>query len=299
MPTVNENYPKQSAGNVSDLQLKAMAIQQYETDKQEQPSSTGGHKFPTEIIELPSKGLFYPKDNPLSSGKIEMKYMTAREEDILTTPSLIKQGVVLDRLFQSLIVGNGEGQKINYGDLLTGDKNAILIAARILGYGKDYEIRIQSPSGEEQTEQVDLSTLEHKQIDESLITPHENCFKLTLPISKRNIEIKLLTHDDEKYIDNAIKDAKKYNRLRGVDSNITIRLRRMILSVDGNSDSAHITDFIENYFLARDVQYVREFMNKVQPDMDLNMIFIDQSTGDEFEVTLPIGLDFFWPGARV
>ena len=99
MPTVNENYPKQPAGNVSDLQLKAMAIQQYETDKQEQPSSTGGHKFPTEIIELPSKGLFYPKDNPLSSGKIEMKYMTAREEDILTTPSLIKQGVVLDRFF--------------------------------------------------------------------------------------------------------------------------------------------------------------------------------------------------------
>lgn len=263
------------------------------------PQEAPKYLFPTETIDLPSKGLVYPEGHPLSSGKIEMKYMTAREEDILTTPSLIKQGVVLDRLFQSLIVGNGEGQKINYGDLLTGDKNAILIAARILGYGKDYEIRIQSPSGEEQTEQVDLSTLEHKQIDESLITPHENCFKLTLPISKRNIEIKLLTHDDEKYIDNAIKDAKKYNRLRGVDSNITIRLRRMILSVDGNSDSAHITDFIENYFLARDVQYVREFMNKVQPDMDLNMIFIDQSTGDEFEVTLPIGLDFFWPGARV
>jgi hypothetical protein len=294
MPTVNDEY---KGTNVSDLQLKAMAIQQYEAQKTE--DTVTAHKFPTEIIELPSKGLLYPADNPLSSGKVEMKYMTAREEDILTTPSLIKQGVVLDRLFQSLIIGNGEGKKINYGDLLAGDKNAIMIAARVLGYGKDYEIKIQSPSGEEQTETIDLSAIENKQIDESLITPGENKFKLTLPISKRTVEIKLLSHSDEKYIEEATKNAKKYNRLRGIDSNVTVRLQRMIVSVDGNTDPAYIMDFIENYFLSRDVQYVREFLNKVQPDVDLTMTFTDQGTGEEFEMQLPIGLDFFWPGARV
>ena len=90
-------------------------------------------KFPTEVIDLPSKGVLYPKDNPLSSGKIEMKYMTAREEDILTNQNYIKNGTVIDELLKALIVS-----KINYNDLITGDKNAIMLAARVLGYGKDY-----------------------------------------------------------------------------------------------------------------------------------------------------------------
>jgi hypothetical protein len=96
-------------------------------------------KFPTEIVELPSKGLIYPKDNPLSSGKIEMKYMTAREEDILTNQNYIAKGIVLDKLLESLIVS-----KINYNDIIIGDKNALLIASRILGYGKEYKFRAYS-----------------------------------------------------------------------------------------------------------------------------------------------------------
>ena len=99
------------------------------------------NNFPTEIIELPSKGLPYAEDNSLSSGKIEMKYMTAKEEDILTTQSYITQGIVLDKLFKALIVSNGEGKPVKYNDLLVGDKNAIMIAARVLGYGKDYTIK--------------------------------------------------------------------------------------------------------------------------------------------------------------
>ena len=90
--------------------------------------------IPTEIVDLPSKGLLYPKDNPLSSGKIEMKYMTAKEEDILTNQNFIKSGVVIDKLLQSLIIS-----KINYNDLLIGDKNAIMLASRILSYGANYE----------------------------------------------------------------------------------------------------------------------------------------------------------------
>jgi hypothetical protein len=93
-------------------------------------------KFPTEEVELPSKGLIYPKDNPLSSGKIEMKYMTAKEEDILTNQNYIKQGIVIDKLLKSLIIS-----KVNYDDMIVGDKNAVLIAARILGYGKDYDFQ--------------------------------------------------------------------------------------------------------------------------------------------------------------
>jgi hypothetical protein len=92
-------------------------------------------KFPTEEIELPSKGLVYPNDNPLSSGKVEMKYMTAKEEDILTNQAYIRKGTVLDKLLKSLIID----KKINIDDLIVGDKNSLLIASRILGYGKEYK----------------------------------------------------------------------------------------------------------------------------------------------------------------
>jgi hypothetical protein len=303
MATVNDEYQKpnkHSVDQVSDEQLKALAVQQFEQQKSHAPATEKEkYDFPTEIVELPSKGLLYPTDNPLSSGKVEMKYMTAREEDILTTPSLIKQGVVLDRLFQSLIVGNGLGQKINYGDLLAGDKNAIMIAARVLGYGKDYEVKLKAPSGEEQSEVIDISELQHKEIDDSLFTPGQNRFKLTLPVSKRSIEVKLLTHDDEKRIDEATAKAKKYNKLRGVESNVTIRLQHIITAVDGNTDRGYITEFVENYFLARDIQYVREFLAKIQPDVELTLTFTDAGTGEPFEAQLPIGVDFFWPSARV
>ena len=200
MPKVNDDYPNQD--QVSDKELKDRAIANYkapkaETTKTEQP------KFPTEIIDLPSKGLLYPEDNPLSQGQIEMKYMSAREEDILTTQSYIKQGVVLDKLFRALIVGNGEGTKINYNDILTGDKNAIMVAARVLGYGKDYECMVTNPeSGEEQKVNIDLTQLTERDIDWSLIKDNVNEFSLTLPASKRDVKIKILTQRDQNKIDN-------------------------------------------------------------------------------------------------
>ena len=121
----------------------------------EENNTTSKFKFPTEVISLPSKGLIYPKDNPLSSGKIEMKYMTAKEEDILTNANYIQKGIVLDKLIESLIVS-----KVNYNDLIVGDKNALLVAARVLGYGKDYEFRATNPTTKQQEDfSIDLSTL--------------------------------------------------------------------------------------------------------------------------------------------
>ena len=139
-------------------------------------------KFPTEIVDLPSKGLIYPEGSSLSKGKIEMKYMTAREEDILTNQSYIKQGTVLDKMLQSLIITN-----INYDDLIVGDKNALFIAARILGYGGNYTFEYDG-----QSHTVDLSTLNNKEFDESLITKGINEFHFTLPYSETKITFKIL-----------------------------------------------------------------------------------------------------------
>jgi len=159
-------------------------------------------KLPTETIELPSKGLLYASDNPLSSGTIEMKYMTAKEEDILTNQSYIQSGTVVDKLLQSLIV-----TKISYDDLLIGDKNAIMIAARILGYGKDYKFIYR---GEEET--VDLTKIENAPLHEEVQKAKSNEFAFTLPNSGNIVTFKLLTHGDEKKIEQELKGLSKINK---------------------------------------------------------------------------------------
>jgi len=241
-------------------------------------------KFPTEMVELPSRGLLYPKDSVLAEGKIEMKYMTAREEDILTNQNYIQQGVVIDKLLQSLIV-----TPINYGDLLVGDKNAILIASRILGYGKDYEFEW---GGEKQT--IDLSEIKNKDIDYSLLEKGKNEFTFTTPSTNTLITFKILTHGDEKAIEQEVKGLKKIHKESSAE--LTTRLKRMITSVEGNSESKTIRDFVDNYLLARDSRALREYIKTIQPDVDLRFFPED---GPDGGVDIPIGVTFLWPDAGV
>lgn len=283
-------------GNISNEEMVQLAKQQYE---QKQVSD---YKFPTEIIELPSKGLIYPKDNPLSSGKVEMKYMTAKEEDILTTQSYIKDGSVLDRLFQSLIVSNGEGLPIKYVDLVVGDKNAIMISARILGYGKDYEVEIDDPFkvDTKQKETIDLTQFENKEYDGSSQTElHKNEFEFELPRSKRKITFQALTESKERKIKHQIEEAKKAGRkLKDETSkDLTIRLKNMILSVDGEYDQKIINNFVDNELFAIDSKDLRRYMNEVTPDIDLTWEFVSEETGERREMLLPMDVGFFWPNS--
>ena len=244
-------------------------------------------KFPTETVELPSKGLLYPKENPLSSGKVEMKYMTAKEEDILTNQNYIKNGTVLDKLMQALIVS-----KVDYNDIIVGDKNAIMVASRILGYGKDYTFEYE---GQEVT--VDLSEIEPKWINEEhLVEPNKNEFKYTLPHSGTDITFKILNNKDEKAIEADVKGLKKINKLASPE--MSTRLKKMILSVNGESDSKTIREFVDNYFLARDTRAFREHIKEIQPDMDLTFDFYPEDGDDvQEQVRIPVGVTFFWPDA--
>jgi len=236
--------------------------------------------MPTEMVDLPSKGLVYPETSPLSSGKIEMKYMTAREEDILTNQSYIQKGTVLDELIKSLIVT----PNVKYEDMVVGDKNALLVAARILGYGKDYTFMY---GGEEQT--VDLSTIENKPIDESLFIKGKNEFEYTLPSTGVKITFKLLTGADEKKISAELEGLKKINK--NFSPELSTRLKYMITSVEGNSDGKTIREFVDNNLLARDSRAFREYIKEVQPDVDLTF-FPD---GSNTKIDIPVGLRFFWP----
>jgi len=236
-------------------------------------------KLPTEIIDLPSKGLVYSPENLLSSGQIEMKYMTAREEDILTNSSYIQRGIVLDELMKALIVS-----KVNYDDLIAGDKNAIMIAARILGYGKDYTF---SYGGEEYT--IDLTSIENKPIDEKNFTKGVNEFSFILPHSKVDITYKLLTNSDENKVQAELDGLKKINK--NLIPEMSTRLKYIVTSINGNRDDRYIREFVDNSFLARDSKALRDHIKNVQPDIDLTFF----PTSSENRVNIPIGLNFFYP----
>ena len=242
-------------------------------------------EFPSEEIELPSKGLLYPKDNPLSSGKLEIKYMTAKEEDILTNQNYLKNGTVIDKLLQSLIVD----KKVNYDDLIIGDKNALLIASRILGYGKDYEFKYN-----DEDVSIDLTKLETRYLDESLMIEDKNQFSFTLPHTKATITYKLLTNKDERKISSEIKGLQKINKQSSPE--LSTRLKFMITSVNGESENKVIREFVDNYMLARDSRAFREHIKETQPDIIMKFDY-EGENGVEEDVNVPITAGFFWPDA--
>ena len=215
-----------------------------------------------------------------------MKYMTAREEDILTNQNLIENGTVIDKLLESLII-----TPINYNELLVGDKNAILVAARILGYGKDYTFN--HLDGEKT---IDLTEVKDKEIDESLIKGGKNEFNFTLPTSKTNITFKILTHGDEQAIDRELKGLKRLNK--NISYDLSTRMKYVITSVEGDYETKTIRDFVDNKLLARDSRELRNYVKEIQPDINLTFEY-EGKNGDLKTTSIPIGLQFFWPDAEL
>jgi hypothetical protein len=280
------NLPK-TAMEMTDEELKANLMADFKQ------TSVKKSNFPTEIVPLPSKGLLYPEGHPLAEGVIEMKYMTAKEEDILTSQNLIKQGVVLDKLFESLIV-----TPVNYSDLFIGDKNAIMVAARVLGYGKDYVVEIDDPfsPGTKQKVTIDLTQIEHKEVDYSLFERRINEFDFELPQSKRVVTFRLMTHKLDKDIQTEIKGMNKTTIRTGIDRELTTRLKNLILAVDGESGRATINNFVDNELFALDSRALRSYIKEISPDLDMTFTFISDTTGEVKEMDIPMDVSFFWPG---
>jgi len=283
--TVNDNYPKKDSAGISDEQLKQLAIQ----NMQRQEVQNSG--FPTEIISLPSKGVLYHESNPLHSGQIEMKYMTAREEDILTSQNLIKQGVVLDKLMQSMIVS-----PIKFDDLVIGDKNAIMVAARILGYGKAYEVSVECPSCNTANKiDIDLTELPETNVpeDANMIAP--GIFEYVLPQSQRVVHFRLLTTGDDRKISKELESQKRTVR-DGIDRELTTRLKHLIVSVDGNADKRFISNFVDNELFAIDSRAFRTYIKSVSPDIKFEIDFTCNECGNGSEaLSFNIDTNFFWP----
>jgi hypothetical protein len=244
--------------------------------------------FPTEVISLPSKGLCYAESSPLSKGEITIKLMTAKEEDILTSANLIRKGIQLDKLLESIIVEPG----VNVNDLLIGDKNAILVTSRILAFGPEYNVTINDPEEKEPVETVvDLSKIQIKEVDESKFN-RNNEYDFILPVSKIPIKFKLLTHGDEQAIN---KDVEASQKALKTGNEITARYRRVIVEVNGSRDFSTISDFVSNRLLAGDSKALRKHIASMTPDLDLKFDYTSPYTGETEALRIPFGIDFFYP----
>jgi len=249
---------------------------------------------PTEFVELPSRGEFYAKDHPLHGQEsIEIRFMTAKDEDILTSKTLLKQGVALQRVLQNIIVD----KTININDLLIGDKNAVVVAARRSAYGAEYETKVGCPAcgtvSENTFDLNNISFTEPENLEDLGITKDsEGTFSILLPVTKVDVTVKLLTGHDENKL-SAIKN-KKSKLSKDADFSMTDQFKQFVTSINGVDDKNQMYSFIEN-MPANDSRFLRLAYKKLVPNIDLQQHFECTSCGYEQEMEVPFTTDFFWP----
>ena len=256
------------------------------TNSQEQPFS---FVVPTEFVELPSKGKFYPPGHPLhNQPTIEIKQMTAKEEDILTSRSLLKQGVAIDRVIQSIIID----RSIDATSLLVGDKNALIIASRVSGYGNIYTTAVTCPAcGTQQDYSFDLNiaNITNGDYNENVHDNNDGTFNVTLPMSSLNVRFKLLNGYDEKRISNNA--TTKGNR---PDNMISTQIRAMLVSVNDNTEPEAL-NYVSQNLPSRDSVFLRNAYKDVAPNINIDQHFECGECEHSQTMEVPLTADFFWP----
>ena len=261
------------------------------------PHSNNNLSFitPTEFVELPTLGAYYMPDHPLYNKKVvEVKHMTTKEEDILTSTTLLKNGVAIEKLLESIIVD----KNIKVDDLLLGDKNALIVAARSHGYGSLYETSLACPRCEEiQQYEFDLSSLGIKRPSEDYMAEKDiqiserNTFLIPLPKTEYTVEVRLLTGHDEKKMSQTSEHKKKRNLPETPMSDF---LRAMVVSVNGIEDPSSVNGFL-NSLPALHGRYLRKVYDNLVPSLDLEHDFNCASCSHEGTLEVPLTTDFFWP----
>jgi len=256
---------------------------------QQQPKTDSTPKYPTETISLPSQGLLYDTSNPLSVGTLEMKNLTAREENLLTNQTLIKNGTLLDKLLESVIVD----KTIKIDDLLMTDFDAAIFALRQLAYGTTYDAVVTcGRCGKENQVEIDLSILKNKDLDLSLYPKGENNFSFQLPNSKTNITFKFLTRKDIYNIDKEIESLKKISKQ---STEMTTRLNYIITSVDGDNTTARIRKFVDGELLSKDSLELRRHIKQISPELNSTFEFCCSECEYRKEEQIPMGITFLFP----
>jgi hypothetical protein len=247
----------------------------------------------SEIISLPSKGKLYPIEHPLSKGTIRIKYPTAKEEDILMSQNLVQKGLVIDEFLKSLILTEG----VNLDDIMIGDENAVMYAARILAYGNKYEIEIACPSCyKKQNVEIDLNKIDEKDVDISKIEQGVNSFNFELPLSKKVVTFKFLSHGDENNVQLEAKKLSKFDK--SSDHQLTTRLKKTIIAIEGDTSQVKINKFVDSMLL-RDSVELKRYILKIMPDINAKFNFECEECDYTQEVPIPLGVTFLWPDAQL
>lgn len=247
-------------------------------------------QVPAESVILPSKGQVYLPDHPLcNEDSVDIKCMTAEEEDLLTSEALFKNGTVLTKLMESCILN----KLVDPDSLLTGDRNAILISLRVTGYGPEYSAKINCPACSEAfKEEFSLNNLPIKPLGATPLQPNTNIFDFTLPRSGATVHFRLLTGADEAEISKIKKQRKKV--VKSIDNVVTTRLTKSIVSINGENDRQKIAYAVKN-MSAGDSRALRSYIDKIEPGVIMKQSVDCPHCLEESEVTVPLGLDFFWP----
>ena len=249
-----------------------------------------GLEIPIESVPLPSRGIIYPQESGFYDKEtLDIKPMTAKEEDILTSRAYIKNGTVLSELMKSCLID----KTVNPDDLISGDRNALLVSLRITGYGSEYDVEVDCPEcGAKNKQSFDLSSLSIKRLEVDPIQPGQNLFEIVLPVTKKSVKIRFLTGRDEQEM-LIIAQRKKKSGFE-TSTSITDRLTRSIVSIDNITDRNKIGMFVKN-IPARDSLALRKFLDKYEPGIDMKAWMTCTSCHEESEVKLPMGVSFFWP----
>jgi transcription elongation factor Elf1 len=275
---------------MSDTPQQVISITRPSVGATVPPPQKAESKFPTEVISLPSKGWFYPPESPLASGQLELKMMTAKEEDILTSKNLINKNIVLDKLLESVVID----KTIKLDDMLIGDRNAAFFALRRLAYGDMYEATLTcGRCGKDNSLSIDLSKTDNKPFDETQFPRGENNFTFKLPHTGITVTYKMLTKKDENAIEAQLKGLEKVSK--DLSREVTTRLSYIITSVEGDSSKARIVKFINDELQARDSLALRRQIRDTMPDIDTTFDFVCSHCGLERKEETPMGVSFFWP----
>lgn len=259
-----------------------------------QTAQRSGFEIPVEVVQLPSKGKIYPFGHALcDEDSVEIKAMTAKEEDLLTSSALIKNGTMISKLIESCVLN----KSINVSDLLTGDRNAILIALRVTGYGAEYDAKFSCPACLESGDHTFLlNKVPIKPLGAEPVSPNTNLFDFVLPRSGHKVQFKLLTGADEQEI-SKISDRKK-KLGNQIDTTVTTRLLHSIVAINGDTDRQKIAYAVQN-MPAQDSRALRNYIDKIEPGVDMKQWVSCKFCAEESEVTVPMGLTFFWPDASI
>jgi len=249
-----------------------------------------GFEVPVESVPLPSRGVVYPAESPMYGKEtVDIRAMTAREEDILTSRALIKKGTVITHLIKSCLVD----KTIDVDEMLVGDRNAIMTALRVTGYGSEYNAEVDCPAcGERSKQEFKLTDLPIKRLEVDPVVDGANLFGFTLPMTKKKVHFKFLTGEDESNI-TVLMERRKKTGAQG-ESLVTTRLGHQLVAVDGIKDKNKISTFIRN-MPARDSLALRKHVDASEPGLDMKTWMDCPHCMESSEVRLPLGASFFWP----